>query len=138
MTKVFLGGTCSGRDWRSELIPQLQIDYFNPVVSNWTPEAEANEYIEKQSSDIHLYVITSDLKGVFSIAEVMDSALTPGKLSILHVIPDEFEAKMLRSLEATVNLLRARGSIAYIDSDPGRSARLIKELYSQEENNHVN
>jgi hypothetical protein len=126
--KVFLGGTCAGRNWRDELIPHLQVDYFNPVVSDWTKEAEENEYLEKQSSGIHLYVITSGLKGVFSIAEVMDSALTPGKISILHVVPDGFDMKMLRSLEATVNLLKARGSIAYIDNDLLRSARLINDM----------
>lgn len=126
--KVFLGGTCVGRDWREELIPHLRVDYFNPVVSNWTKEAEENEYLEKESSDVHLYVITSDIKGIFSVAEALDSALTTGKISILHVVPEGFDVKMLRSLEATVNLLRARGSIAFVDSDVLRSARLINEM----------
>ena len=38
MKKVFLGGTCNGSTWREELIPILEINYFNPVVSDWTPE----------------------------------------------------------------------------------------------------
>jgi len=32
MNKVFLGGTCNESTWRDELIPMLEIDYFNPVV----------------------------------------------------------------------------------------------------------
>ena len=31
----FLGGTCSGEDWRRDLIPYLKernIDYFNPLI----------------------------------------------------------------------------------------------------------
>lgn len=38
--KVFLGGTCEGRDWRNELIPKLKCDYFNPVVEEWTEEVK--------------------------------------------------------------------------------------------------
>ena len=30
--KVFLGGTCSGRKWRDELIPLLKCEYYNPIV----------------------------------------------------------------------------------------------------------
>ena len=37
--KVFLGGTCNNSTWREELIPQLKIDYYNPVVKDWTLES---------------------------------------------------------------------------------------------------
>ncbi len=30
--KVFLGGTCSGYDWRNDLIPKLVCDFYNPIV----------------------------------------------------------------------------------------------------------
>ena len=36
--KIFLGGTCNESTWRDELIPNLTIDYFNPVVKDWTPD----------------------------------------------------------------------------------------------------
>ena len=36
--KVFLGGTCNNSKWRDKLIPMLNIDYFNPVVDDWTEE----------------------------------------------------------------------------------------------------
>ena len=37
--KVFLGGTCNGSKWRNELIPSLNVDYFDPVVEDWNEEA---------------------------------------------------------------------------------------------------
>ena len=37
--KVFLGGTVNGSNWREYVIPRLNIDYFNPVVSVWNDEA---------------------------------------------------------------------------------------------------
>ena len=46
MKKVFLGGTCNESTWRNELIPLLEnagVEYFNPVVDNWTPECQEEE-----------------------------------------------------------------------------------------------
>lgn len=36
--KIFLGGTCNESTWRDRVIKKLKIDYFNPVVEDWTPE----------------------------------------------------------------------------------------------------
>jgi hypothetical protein len=36
MKKVFLGGTCNESLWRDKLIKLLKIEYFNPVVPDWT------------------------------------------------------------------------------------------------------
>ena len=36
--KVYLGGTCNNSNWRNKLITILKVDYFNPVVEDWTPE----------------------------------------------------------------------------------------------------
>lgn len=129
-SKVFLGGTCNGSTWREKLIPVIQINYFNPVVENWTEEAQKKEEIEKLvDCDIHLYVITSEMTGVYSIAEVVDSVHNRMKKTILHVIPDGFSASQLKSLEATVNLIRRRGGIAYIDADLMRTARVINNAF---------
>ena len=77
MNKVFLGGTCNESTWRNEIIPKLNIGYFNPVVEDWTPECQAEEERQKnEECNIHLYVITPKMTGVFSIAEVTESAIT--------------------------------------------------------------
>ena len=68
--KVFLGGTCNQSRWRDELIPQLKIDYFNPIVPTWTEEAYEQELVERATCDYCLYVITPRAKGFYSIAEV--------------------------------------------------------------------
>lgn len=34
MKKVFLGGTCNESTWRDKIIPELLIDYFNPIVED--------------------------------------------------------------------------------------------------------
>lgn len=72
--RIFLGGTCASSDWRAELISKLNkdIEYFNPVVKDWTPECMKIEEQEKIKCDVHLYVITPQMKGVYSIAELIN------------------------------------------------------------------
>jgi len=76
--KWFLGGTCAGTKWRDELMPMLDkfgVKYFNPVVKNWTEACIAIEEDEKNNKcNCHLYVITPDIKGTYSIAEIVHSA----------------------------------------------------------------
>ena len=74
MKKVFLGGTCNESAWRDELIGMLEIDYFNPVVDDWTEECYQEELRQREICDYCLYVITPRMTGVYSIAEVVDDS----------------------------------------------------------------
>jgi hypothetical protein len=108
MSKIFLGGTCNESIWRKELIPELEkrgLDYFNPVVDDWNEEAQKEEERQKEVCDVHLYVITSEMTGVFSIAEAVASANMDKKFSLLVVLKEGFSESQLRSLYATVSLM---------------------------------
>jgi len=72
--RVFLGGTCNGSRWRNELIQLLKIDYYNPVVEDWTPECKEEELRQRESCDYCLYVITPKMTGVYAIAEAVDDS----------------------------------------------------------------
>ena len=74
MKTIFLGGTCNNSTWREKLIPLLDIDYFNPVVDDWTPDCMAEEIKQREKCDFVLYVITPEMTGVYSIAEVTDDS----------------------------------------------------------------
>lgn len=130
MSKVFLGGTVNA-NWRELLIERFQtnVKYFNPIVENWDNIAQEIEQIEKDICNIHFYCITSEMSGVYSIAEVIDSVHNKSKSTILQIIPDNFPQSQLRSLEAVVKLINLRGGLAYIDSDLGTSATLISTLF---------
>lgn len=130
--KVFLGGTCAETTWRDKIIDKLSenIEYFNPVVKNWTPADQKKEIDEKENKcNIHFYCITSEMKGVFSIAEVVDSVHNKNVRTILHIIPDGFDKGQLKSLEATVDLVNSRGGIAYVDSSLMRSVRVLNYCF---------
>lgn len=116
MNKVFLGGTCNESTWRDELIPNLKIDYFNPVVEDWTPECQAEE--ERQKNEVcnyHLFVITPKMTGVFSIAEVVDSAVSKKDHCIFCYLKKdgdkEFTEGQIKSLNAVGNIVKKYGGI---------------------------
>lgn len=111
--KVFLGGTCSGWKWRDELQPLLICDYYNPIVKNWSESDRLREVHERETSDYVLYGITNGIKGVYSIAEVVDdSNKRPRKTLFLNLYKNNgspFNKQMLHSLKAVEKLLESNG-----------------------------
>lgn len=135
MARIFLGGTCNKTTWRNDLIESLNnIEYFNPVVEDWTKECQDIEIDEKENKcDIHFYCITSKMTGVFSIAEIIDS-VHKSKRTIMHVLPEGFTDFQLKSLTAVVDMVNSKGGIAYIDSELERSSRVLNNCFSNIKN----
>ena len=121
MNKVFLGGTCNESAWRDELIPMLEIDCFNPVVDDWTPECQEEEYRQKEICNIHLYVITPKMIGVFSIAELIDSSNKNPKRTVFMILSkdgdEEFTKGQLKSLHAVGDMAgNKNGATGFFDA----------------------
>lgn len=135
--RVFLGGTCNESTWRDELMPLLtaaNIDFFNPVVSDWTPEAQARERDERVNCDFVLYVITPEMTGVYSIAEVVDDSNKRPLTTIFLVIEELsqgplFTTGQLRSLRETARLVHRNGASVAITLDD--IPQLINKLVEQ-------
>jgi len=114
MKKVFLGGTCNNSTWRDEIIPMLKIPHFNPVVKDWTPECQAEELRQRESCDYCLYVITPEMTGVYSIAEVTDDSNKRPHKTLFCFLPvangKEFNKDQIKSLQATLKLIKENGA----------------------------
>lgn len=130
MNKWFLGGTCAGTIWRDELIPYLEknnIDYFNPVVDNWTPECQAIEEEEKNSKcNVHLYVLTPEMTGSYSVAEIVHSAhlantygTSVDKVIVAIKNSDRWEKHQIKSFDAILklvkNIARENAAVGFIN-----------------------
>ena len=113
MKKVFLGGTCNESSWREQLIKLLKIDYFNPVVDDWTPECMEEELKQRAECDYCLYVITPKMTGVYSIAKVIDDSNKKPEKTIFCVLEvDEnifFDEGQLRSLNSVGKMVKNNG-----------------------------
>lgn len=124
MSDVFLGGTCNDSTWRENLIQLLDknVNYFNPVVSDWNKEAQEREIYEKKNSKYNLYVITPLMTGVFSIAEVVDDSNKFPKKTMFCVLRRDidksgkrkyFDEGQIKSLEAVKSMVRANGAYVF-------------------------
>lgn len=111
--KVFLGGTCNGSKWRDIIEPKLEIEYFNPVVEDWTEEDYQNELREREECDYCLYVITPKMKGTYSIAEVVDDSNKRPEKTVFCFInkegKDEFDKEQIKSLDKVGQMVKNNG-----------------------------
>ena len=113
--RVFLGGTCNDSTWRDTLMPMLDevgIDYFNPVVDDWTPECMAEEVRQRQSCDVCLYVITSEMTGVYAIAEAVDDSNKQPHKTIFCFLEPDFSMGQIRSLGQVAAMVARNGGHA--------------------------
>jgi len=115
--KVFLGGTCNESTWRDDLIKKLEIDYFNPVVEDWTEECMAEEIRQRESCDYCLYVITPRMTGVYSIAEVVDDSNKRPEKTLFCVLGQDdgpcFSAGQMKSLSSVAKMVRYNGGRSF-------------------------
>jgi len=113
-TKVFLGGTCNNSTWRDKLISLLKIDYFNPVVDDWTPECQDEEIRQRELCDYCLYTITPKMTGVYSIAEVVDDSNKRTEKTILCVLDEDnessFSETQIKSLKQVKEMVKNNGA----------------------------
>lgn len=111
MKTVFLGGTCNESTWRDELVKDLTIGWYNPVVEDWTPDCMAEELRQREVCEICLYMITKRMTGVYSIAEVVDdSNKRPEKTVFCYSIFDgDFDASQKKSLAAVGAMVEGNG-----------------------------
>ena len=86
---IFMGGTCNNSLWRDKLIPLLKIDYFNPVVKDWTEACQKEELRQRKTCDYVLYTITPYMLGVYSIAELIDDSNKQPKKTIFCLLENE-------------------------------------------------
>ena len=113
-TTLFLGGTTANSKWRDELIPLLEkenLPYFNPIVDDWGEEARAKEYeVKGNPSTVELYIISKEMKGVFSIAEAVDASNKKPSQTIFMIQREGFEDDVLKSLDASSELIAKNGA----------------------------
>ena len=121
--RVFLGGTWNESTWRNKMITLLRergIEWFNPVVEDWTETDVAQEIQEREEiCDFVLYTITPKMTGVYSIAEVVDdSNKRPNKTILVLLRSDEslsFSKGKWKSLNAVANMVLRNGGTVFED-----------------------
>ena len=113
--KVFLGGTVADSTWRDYMMPKLNVDYFNPVVDDWTEKDQKIEIYEREHCDFCLYVLSPKMLGWYSLAEVIDDSYKKSDKTIYCFLPEDgdkkFTKKQITELTRIGKLARANGAI---------------------------
>lgn len=141
---VFLGGTCNDDPWREEVMKGLDergVPYFNPVVADWNEEAQKREEEIKAKPDtIQLFVITSKMTGVFSIAEVVASACEDPWRTVLGICMEGFDEGQRKSLWAVERLVQSKGAMTVMGTTEnsrskvlGRTAEFAAEAWKKQQ-----
>lgn len=121
MKKVFLGGTCNESTWRNDLIAKLKINYFNPVVDDWTEECMIEEIKQREICDFVLYTITPKMSGVYSIAEAIDDSNKRPQKTLFCLLNEDdnkiFTIGQLKSLKQVIKMLNKNGAKTFTDLD---------------------
>lgn len=138
--KVFLGGTCNNSKWREKLIKKLNIDYFNPVVDDWDEEAQKREIKERKISKFVLYTITPLMKGVYSIAEVVDDSNKQPESTIFCILQKDedkkFDKEQLKSLNQVAKMVKENGAQVFSNLNDV-AEYLNKQTHVNEETNRM-
>ncbi len=110
--KIFLGGTCNGTTWREKLIEKLNIEYFNPVVDDWTEDSIEKENEEKKNASYLLYCITPEQSGMYSIAELVESSIKyPKRTIVVFLEKDKYSESQLKSISAIEKMIEENGAM---------------------------
>lgn len=92
----------------------MKIDYFNPVVDDWTPECQDEEIRQRELCDYCLYTITPKMTGVYSIAEVVDDSNKRPEKTILCVLDEDdeniFSESQIKSLKQVKEMVKNNGA----------------------------
>ncbi|CAF0818483.1 unnamed protein product [Rotaria sordida] len=99
--QVFLGGSCNPTTWRhDQAIPYFQsrsVSFFNPQVTDWTPDLIEIEHRAKELAPLLFFVIDHDTRALASIVEVCYLAARGRSIIVvMNPMPDKNHTKFVQ------------------------------------------
>lgn len=97
--EVFLGGSCNPTTWRADVaIPQLAksgISFYNPQVSDWTPDLIELEHRAKEKARILFFVLDSETRATAGAIEAAHIAGLNSKQLVMVMLPYKLDQLIL-------------------------------------------
>ena len=124
---VYLGETCIKSpflwDWRMDFIRMLDdtVHYYDPFVRKWennwsdVNKTEDND-IKRSESKYCVFVFTSDIIGVYSVAQAVEDSIKKTNGTVLVAFVDyrkkfDEDEHFIRSMKSALDLCEANGAI---------------------------
>lgn len=124
---VYLGGTCINSpflwDWRNDFIRMLDdsINYYDPFIRKWeNPQSDVNKTetndIKRKESKYCVFVFTSDIIGVYSVAQAVEDSIKRANGTVIIAFVDyrkKFgdDVHFKRSMMSALELCESNGAI---------------------------
>ncbi|XP_053694583.1 uncharacterized protein LOC128742285 [Sabethes cyaneus] len=97
--EVFLGGSCNPTTWRADVaiptLDRLGISFYNPQVSQWTPDLLELEHRAKEKAKVLFFVMDSQTRSTAGAIEVAHIAGRNSKHLVLVLLPYKQNQKIL-------------------------------------------
>uniref|UniRef100_A0A1A9VZZ0 Raw n=1 Tax=Glossina brevipalpis TaxID=37001 RepID=A0A1A9VZZ0_9MUSC len=91
LVEVFLGGSCNPTTWRADVaipaLKELGISFYNPQVSDWTPDLIELEHRAKEKARVLFFVMDSETRASAGAIEVAHIAGQNCKQLVLVLHP---------------------------------------------------
>lgn len=126
-TKIFVGGTVSAIDWHTHILDGIAVPFFDSLSTTDNVEITRQKDV---LCNIHLYVITHEVSWL-NVLDMVSSAYTKGKITIIQVIPDGFSPIELLEIHAVLDKLSIVGGIGYVDSDLSRAVQVVNLCFKK-------
>lgn len=97
--EVFLGGSCNPTTWRADVampaLKKLGISYYNPQVSQWTPDLIELEHRAKEKARVLFFVMDSETRASAGAIEAAHIAGLNTKPLVLVLHPYKMQQTIL-------------------------------------------
>lgn len=97
--EVFLGGSCNPTTWRADVamptLNKLGISFYNPQVSDWTPDLIELEHRAKEKARVLFFVMDSETRATAGAIEAAHIAGLNTKQLVLVLHPYKMNQKIL-------------------------------------------
>jgi len=107
-------------DWREQLVEKLECAHFNPIVKDWTEEAQAQEELVKRTASALVFVFTPKQTGFYGFVEVTALAIKdPSRLFVCFLDDDDgtvWPEKQAASVKAIKSYLDKECGITLYDN----------------------
>ena len=115
---IGLFGTCGASTWRDDLIKVYEgsdIDYYNPMVPDWTPECAKEEAEHLANDAIILFPVLDETYAFGSLSEIGFSILQAIKLDdrrdIVILISERLNDELMKDKDKAQESLKARALV---------------------------
>ncbi len=115
MTRVYLGGTFNGSEWRTQVTSSLKIDYYSPIIEDGDEDVDDVHFEERKMCDYFLYVFTPKMIGAYALSQITNDLYKRPQRTMFCFLPEEQDQRLtatqIKDLELLGQKVESQGGL---------------------------